>query len=175
MDSSNRHIYTGAYYILADLYRHTHTKISVQLQVAGLFELCTFSVQTFIYTRVCLCFIAQNVETCIIHRFSPLLNGICCSFEGWPDPLRLPIEPASWIFYECLCVQVCVCVGPSAASIPISAAAGVIVPQWLQCRSKKTHYLIILQRAIWRKRWSEDTVGHSRIVRGRILTVWSDS
>lgn len=27
--------------------------------------------------------------------------------------------------------------GPLAASIPISAAARVIVPQWLQCRSKK--------------------------------------
>lgn len=54
--------------------------------------------------------------------------------------------------------------GPSAASIAISAAAGVIVPQWLQCRRKKTHYLIILQRAIRRRRWSEDTVGHSRTV-----------
>lgn len=27
--------------------------------------------------------------------------------------------------------------GPSAASIAISAAAGVIVPQWLQCRREK--------------------------------------
>lgn len=61
------------------------------------------------------------------------------------------------------------CVGPSAASIAISAAARVIVPQWLQRRRKKkekekTHYLIILQRAIRRKGWSEDTVEHSRTV-----------
>lgn len=66
--------------------------------------------------------------------------------------------------------------GPSAASIAISAAARVIVPQWLQCRrGKKTHYLIILQRAIGRKRWSEDSVGQSRTAQERILTVWSDT
>lgn len=36
-----------------------------------------------------------------------------------------------------------VCGGPSAASIAISAAAGVIVPQWLQCRrgKKKKHII----------------------------------
>lgn len=91
----------------------------------------------------------------------PLLNDICCSFEGWPDPPHLPIEPPSWIFYECLLVQVCVCVRarPSAASIAISAAAGVIVPQWLQCKRRKKPTLSdhTLQRAIWREGWSEDT------------------
>lgn len=53
-------------------------------------------------------------------------------------------------------MNVCVCVcwgGASAASIAISAAARVIVQQWLQCRrgGGETHYLIILQRAIGRK------------------------
>lgn len=41
----------------------------------------------------------------------------------------------------------------------------------MQEKKKRTHYLIILQRAIWRERWSEDMVGHSRTVWGRILTV----
>lgn len=41
-------------------------------------------------------------------------------------------------FFMNVCVCKCVCVGgPSDASIAISAAAGVIVPQWLQCRRKK--------------------------------------
>lgn len=62
-----------------------------------------------------------------------------------------------------VCVCKCVCVWPSAPSIAISAAAAVIVPQWLQCREKK-HYLIILQS----ERWREDRAGQYERIQEKV-------
>lgn len=94
-----------------------------------------FSCSSFVKPQTCMYFISQNFESCNLYHFLPFVKWhFFCYFEGWPDPLHLPIEPMSLIIYECLHAQVCV--GPSAASIPISAAARVIVPQWLQCRQK---------------------------------------
>lgn len=83
--------------------------------------------------RCCFSVLHENLHRLPLSSFVRWHLLFFLSLAGSPAPSYwASVMNFLWMF---ACASVCG--GPSAASIAISAAAGVIVPQWLQCRRGK--------------------------------------